>query len=453
MPVVWLAAVDALLVVAAVYVGVTLNLFRFATDLHWSPGEPLPAALACVGLALLCLVTYKLYMRRSGYRPTHPLIRILAVFLFCMGVLSLTSMALPNLFMGHAELKLGFNLVFAGVCTCRLLLYQRAEFGLRPRRILVIGTGARALNLESARGSRHANEEIVAYLAVPGAVQCVSETKILPPGTSLTEAVSRLGVDEIVLAVQQRRGGVLPLKELLDCRLRGVKVTEFSTFLERVERHVRVDALDPSWLILGEGFNHTRLRDTVKRTFDVVASLALLAVTWPVMIVTAILIKLESPGPVFYSQERVGQGGRIIRIYKFRSMCADAERDGKARWASAGDPRVTRVGNVIRKLRIDELPQIFNVLNNDMSFVGPRPERPVFVEPLTREIPYFAARHSVKPGITGWAQVRYAYAASIEDTVEKLQYDLYYVKNHSFALDLLILFETVAVVLGRKGAR
>jgi sugar transferase (PEP-CTERM system associated) len=244
----------------------------------------------------------------------------------------------------------------------------------------------------------------------------------------------------------------MPLRELLDCKLWGIKVHDLNSHFEKTLGQIRVDYLNASWLIFGDGFNQGALRTFVKRVFDIVSATVLLAVSAPIMLVTALAIRLESPGPLIYRQQRVGLDGRAFSVIKFRSMRNDAERDGP-QWASANDARVTRVGSFIRRLRIDELPQLVNVLLGDMSLVGPRPERPVFVEQLTQRIPFFAVRHSVKPGITGWAQVRYAYGATVEDSQEKLQYDLYYVKNHTLFLDLVVLFETVGVVLTGKGAR
>jgi len=216
---------------------------------------------------------------------------------------------------------------------------------------------------------------------------------------------------------------------------------------------LQLDSMNASWMILAEGFHQGIVRDTVKRLFDLLVSAAMLVVCLPIMALTALLIKLESPGPVLYRQERVGQGCRTFTILKFRSMCVDAEKDGKPRWAGQNDSRVTLTGRFIRRTRIDELPQVFNVFFGDMSFVGPRPERPYFVQDLTQKIPYYGVRHTVKPGITGWAQVRYAYGATDEDAMNKLQYDLYYVKNHSLFLDLMILFQTAQVVLWGKGVR
>jgi len=216
---------------------------------------------------------------------------------------------------------------------------------------------------------------------------------------------------------------------------------------------IRLDTVSAGWLVFGDGFAQSVVRVFVKRIFDLVCATILLVLALPVMLVTAILIVLESSGPVLYRQERVGLLGTTFNVVKFRSMRTDAEKDGKPRWATSNDSRVTRVGRVIRKLRIDELPQLFSVLVGTMSLVGPRPERPYFVEQLTKELPYYAVRHSVKPGVTGWAQVRYQYGASMQDAAEKLQYDLYYVKNHTLFLDMIVLFETIGVVVMRKGAQ
>jgi sugar transferase (PEP-CTERM system associated) len=232
----------------------------------------------------------------------------------------------------------------------------------------------------------------------------------------------------------------------------GIKVLDLSSFFERVRGQVRIDSLRASWLIYGEGFRQGWGRTLVKRIFDLVASSILLVLAAPVMVLAAILIAVEDGAPIFYRQERVGLGGRLFKVTKFRSMRRDAERDGKPRWASANDDRVTRIGRFIRKVRIDELPQLFNVLKGDMSLVGPRPERPFFVDQLTRDIPFYAVRHCVKPGVTGWAQVRYQYGSSVDDAINKLQYDLYYVKNHTLFLDTVVLFETVRVVLTGDGA-
>ncbi len=277
--------------------------------------------------------------------------------------------------------------------------------------------------------------------------------ELLNGGGSLVEIAKRHAVDEIIVALTERRAGSMPLRQLLDCKLVGVKVHDICTHFEKTLGQIRIDYLNAGWLVFGDGFNQGMYRTAVKRVFDVVCGTVLLMFSAPVMLLTALIIKLESRGPVLYRQERVGLNGATFNVAKFRSMSTDAEKDGTPRWATANDGRVTRVGRIIRRLRIDELPQLFNVFKGEMSLVGPRPERPFFVEQLTQQIPYFAVRHSVKPGVTGWAQVRYQYGSTIEDSQEKLQFDLYYVKHHSLLLDLLILLETVSVVLTGKGSR
>jgi sugar transferase (PEP-CTERM system associated) len=244
----------------------------------------------------------------------------------------------------------------------------------------------------------------------------------------------------------------MPLRELLDCKLQGVRVLDLASHFEQTLGQIRLDSLYAGWLIFGDGFCQGTFRTIVKRLFDIVCATILIALAMPVMVVAAFVIVLEDGFPLLYRQERVGLNGRLFNVIKFRSMRRDAEKDGKPIWAQAQDNRVTRVGQFIRKLRIDELPQLFSVLKGDMSLVGPRPERPFFVDQLTKEIPFYAVRHSVKPGVTGWAQVRYHYGATVEDSAEKLQYDLYYVKNNSLFLDIVVLFETVGVVLTGKGA-
>jgi len=322
------------------------------------------------------------------------------------------------------------------------------------QRVLVFGTGARAKLVGRTLKKSDPNVDLVGYYASPNEVEAeVSTRGLLLPEKSLTDIVMDEQVDEIVIALSERRGGSMPLRELLDCKLRGVRVVDIATHFEETLGQIRLDSVSAGWLIFGDGFEQGLVRTIVKRLFDIVCATVLLVLALPIMLVTGILILLESGGPILYLQERVGLNGRIFNVVKFRSMRTDAEKDGQPRWASAGDDRITRVGRVIRKLRIDELPQLFSVLGGDMSLVGPRPERPYFVDKLTQEIPYYAVRQSVKPGVTGWAQVRYHYGASIEDSAEKLQYDLYYVKNHTLFLDLVVLFETVGVVLMGKGAQ
>jgi len=270
---------------------------------------------------------------------------------------------------------------------------------------------------------------------------------------NLADHVVLLNASEVVLALEERRNA-LPLKDLLRIKTTGVHVNDTSTFLERETGRVDLDSVNPSWLIFSDGFSSGRMFSAAfKRLFDITASMVLLVFTLPVILITAAIVKIDSKGPAFYRQRRVGLYGQGFDIIKLRSMRVDAEVAGTAVWAEKDDPRITRVGRIIRKLRIDELPQCWTVLKGQMSFVGPRPERPQFVEELEQQLPYYAERHMVKPGITGWAQINYPYGASIEDSRQKLEYDLFYAKNYSPFLDLLILLQTLRVVLFPDGAR
>ncbi len=349
----------------------------------------------------------------------------------------------------------------AALLAARLALSQRLAHPAHPAnlmaaRMILVGAGepaAECLQLAASRRGAH-RMQVVGCVPLEGEVCHVPAMRLLSvQGRSLRELASAYGAGEIVICVEERRGGALPVGQLLECTLGGVRVIDAAALFEREACQIRIGSLPPSYLIFGGGFDQGWLRAGVKRTFDVVASVALGVLALPLMLAAAVCIRCEDGGPVLYRQQRTGKGGATFYILKFRSMRADAERDGEPRWASAGDARVTRTGAWLRRLRIDELPQVFNVLVGDMSFVGPRPERPYFVARLAQEIPYYDARHSVKPGITGLAQVRHAYAASVADTVGKLEYDLYYVKNNSLFLDLLLLVETVHVVLSGRGSR
>ncbi len=321
-------------------------------------------------------------------------------------------------------------------------------------KILIFGSGEVARAVGNTLKSADPHAQIVGYFPGPNETDPqVARAEIIEPQGSLTETALKLGIDEIVVALSERRGGSMPLRQLLDCKLYGVRVVDIATHFEKTLAQIKISHVNAGWLIFGDGFNQGVLRTGVKRVFDILFSSLILLLALPIMLVTALVIKFESRGPVFYRQERVGLNGKVFEVIKFRSMRTDAEKDGKPRWATVNDDRVTKVGRFIRRVRIDELPQLLNVLRGEMSLVGPRPERQYFVDELVAKIPYYAVRHSVKPGVTGWAQVRYEYGSTIEDSVEKLQYDLYYVKNHTLFLDLLILLETVAVVLTGKGAR
>src|SRR6266478_6483244 len=322
--------------------------------------------------------------------------------------------------------------------------------GLLKRRVLGLGNGPQAARIARlVETGRNEHFLPVSFIDVPARSETVDWSA--PEADTLMELGYRLGASEIVVATDERRG--LPVRQLLHCKLAGIKVTDFLDFWERETRTVDLDALKPSWLFYSDGFRCGPVDEFLKRAFDIVVSSSLLILTLPLLVATACLIRLDSPGPILYRQTRVGLHGRVFTILKFRSMLVDAERDGGPRWASESDPRVTRVGAIMRKLRIDELAQILNVLRGDMSFVGPRPERPFFVADLAKSIPYYAERHWARPGITGWAQINFPYGASTEDARRKLTYDLYYVKNRSIFLDALILLQTARVIFWNHGAR
>ncbi len=361
---------------------------------------------------------------------------------------------LPASFANRATVQVSMVAGVSALILRRAYLSHSSGAAAARSRILIFGAGPAALEVGRALRKADPNAHIVGYLAGPNEREtAVPPGEILPSDGTLPDIARKHVVDEIVVALTERRAGSMPLRQLLDCKVSGTKVYDLAAHFEKTLGQIRIDYLNASWLIFSDGFNQGALRTAVKRVFDILSASVLCILGLPLMGLAAVFIKLESPGPLLYRQERVGQNGRSFNVTKFRSMRTDAEKDGQPVWAKANDSRVTRVGQFIRRTRIDELPQLFNVLRGEMSLVGPRPERPFFVEQLTQEIPFYALRHSVKPGVTGWAQVRYPYGATVEDSQEKLQFDLYYVKNHTLFLDLVVLLETVGVVLTGKGAR
>jgi sugar transferase (PEP-CTERM system associated) len=418
-------------------------------------GSALIQGIVLGGCVILAMVSMGLLSRRLRDRMAGIALRIV----LSVGAGAIFGMLLLGLV---PEYRPPFaQVVLFALLSCVLLLLLRAlasgliDDDLFKRSVLVYGAGANAGRIQQLR--RRADQRgfrVVGFVPSRNEECLIPSDRLVVPDKPLSELTRELEIDEIVVAMDDRRQQ-FPLKELLDCRLAGVEITELTTFLERETGKVYLDILVPSWMIFSTGFRRDFARLYSERAFDVLASFALLVIASPLMLLTVLAIKLEDglKSPVLYGQPRVGYGGRVFRVLKFRSMRVDAEKDGKARWAQANDDRVTRVGRFIRKTRIDELPQLLNVLRGHMSFVGPRPERPEFVRQLSETIPYYEERHAVKPGITGWAQLCYPYGASEQDAVEKLQYDLYYVKNHGLLFDILILLQTVEVILFGKGAR
>ena len=404
-----------------------------------------------VGIVMIALFTMGLHHRRYLAVQRMVPLRMAASHAMAFMALILIFYFVPvtRIWLSALIPALGMSVVV--LCICRFVFVRAARVSLFRHPILILGAGAQARRIELAE----ANGRIrcVGFVAPENTNIEVSLDRVIPVRGSLSDLAAQYGAAEIVVGLEERRGRV-PTDELLTCRLRGFWISDFSSFMERETGQVELQSLDPSWLIFSEGFSaQHRIERLIKRVFDVIASSILLAFAIPVCAIAALAIRIEDGGPIFYRQQRVGLHGRSFMLLKFRSMKVDAESDGIARWASAGDQRVTKVGTLIRKTRIDEIPQVINVLKGEMSFVGPRPERPLIVDELGQSIPFYRYRHMVKPGITGWAQINYPYGASIEDAYQKLKFDLYYIKNYSLVLDFLILIQTIRVVLWPQGVR
>ena len=448
-----LLLLELMILLASAYLGAALRFLdgRFPfSERHENFFMTAVAYAAAMLFSMSALGMYKLNFR-EGFRDTF--LRLMPACALSFGIMTLMFYLLPEIHLGRGALGMVVMVAAVGILLGRILFFKSSESKLLESRIIFLGAGALARECSdlALHNTQYHKYRIIGFVPMFGEVSQVPSTAILPSTQSLVSLAKKFSASEIVVSVQNRRGGTFPIQELLECKLNGIKVVDAASFFEREANQIRIDSLQPSWLVFGGGFDQGFLRTLGKRIFDLVTSLAIFAVSLPAMILAGLLIVLEDGAPVFYQQERVGKNGKTFMVLKFRSMRNNAEKAGKPQWASSDDPRTTRVGRVIRKLRIDELPQILNVVKGDMSFVGPRPERPFFVKQLCQDVPFYNARHSIKPGITGLAQVRYQYGASVEDSIQKLQYDLYYVKNNSLFLDILILIDTLQVVLFGKG--
>ena len=446
--------------VAAVYIG---HAIRFSWGEWTFPGDAdlwLGHVYALINI--LSMIALGSYRPHTSEGIIGSILRtMVAIFLIGTTLVSFSFYLFPEqqLYFGRGVLAITSIVSLTLIALIRSVFHRISDVAAWRWQVLVIGSGNKALRLSESLVAVAGEELHVAgfWPVSEGEHKVPSEVMINYSGT-LQAFCLQHKIQELVVAVDERRRSDqsgFPLDDLLDCKLNGISVIDDLSFLERESGRLDIRSLSPGWLVFSDGFSFSPLRDYLERAFDLVASTLLLLVTWPLMLLATIAIKLEEGrhAPLIYSQERVGYGGRIIRVHKFRSMRIDAEKDGKAVWAQKNDSRVTRVGQFIRNTRIDELPQIFNVFKGEMSFVGPRPERPQFVEALAQKIPYYRERHRVKPGITGWAQLCYPYGASEHDAEEKLKYDLYYIKNHSVMFDLYILVRTVEVILLGNGVR
>ncbi len=450
-----LVLAEAVILFMVLYAAALLRFQAEIDVIEQSEGPLWPRAMVYSFLMVLSLGAFGLYSARQRARAVGTVVRVCSAVAVASAVNAVAFYIVPDLWMGRGVLAFAAVAGLVAICAFRVFFARVVDEDILKRRILVYGTGSSALAVANLR--RRTDRRgfvLLGFVQPPGEPIAVPFSKLLEASRGLLELCNEAQVDEVIVAMDERRRG-FPILDLLQCRLAGIEVTELLTFLERETGRVRIGLLNPSWMIFGDGFRRGPMRLFSARALDLSASLLILAVSLPVMLLTALAIKLEDGwrAPVLYRQTRVGLGGQTFQLLKFRSMRLDAEGDGQARWATQGDARVTRIGRFTRKFRVDELPQVINVFRGNMSFIGPRPERLEFVAELAERIPYYVQRHCVKPGITGWAQLCYPYGASEKDALEKLQYDLYYIKNNSLLFDLAILVQTAEVVFLGQGAR
>ncbi len=404
----------------------------------------------------LAMMSMGLYQGQIREGVSGILLRIVLSFVGAAVLIGVVFYLLPNVFLGRGVLAIAYAQVFFVIGTLRIIFLETVDTSVFKKRVLVYGAGTSAsqIDLKLRRKSDRRGFQILGYVHLEKQPLVVESDRLVKIEGSLLQYAQDNKVDEIVVTTSKMKQEI-PVDELVDCKLNGILVVDILSFFEREAGQIRIDIMDPAWLVTADGFRQSRVRDIVKRLFDITVSIVILAITAPLLILTALAIVLEDGfrAPILYSQLRVGKKGHEYMVYKFRSMRTDAEKPGEAVWAVESDSRITRVGRFIRKYRLDEFPQIMNVLNGSMSFVGPRPERPQFVEELRHVIPYYGERHLVKPGVTGWAQLLYPYGSSVNDAYQKQLFDMYYIKNHSTFLDCLILLRTVEVILLGKGSR
>lgn len=450
--VLFLALVDLCLLLAAAETAwvIRANQIGMQVDYIGNRVWPLVTFAASVQIAAMAVGVYS---QESLQSLRFAIARLIVAVSLGVIFMAIMAFALPGMTLWRSNSLYAMILSFTYLALSRLILGSLIGGESFKRRLLVLGAGKRAQRIKDLEARPGAGFVVVGFIAMDEAKRIIPEAISRSAIYNLADFVVKLGASEVVLALEERRNA-LPLQDLLRIKTTGVHVNDISSFLERETGRIDLDSVNPSWLIFSDGFSSgRRLSGIAKRAFDIVASALLLALTLPIILLFALFVKLESRGPAFYRQQRVGRYGVNFNLLKLRSMHVDAEAEGKAIWASKDDPRTTRIGKFIRKVRIDELPQSWCVLKGDMSFVGPRPERPEFVADLEKQLPYFAERHMVKPGITGWAQINFPYGASIEDSRQKLEYDLYYAKNYTPFLDLLILLQTIRVIIWPEGAR
>ena len=450
-----MAAVEMAVLYSSLYFAALVSYGSLDSFEH-THGPIAPRAGIVASAVLVNLIAMGLYQFHQRFYFREAVLRVLVGLVAGYLIVAVIFYAVPAVTVHRELANVSFAYSLALLLAVRYFFVSTVDRNIFRRRTMIYGAGERAASLLALRRSADRRGfKIVGRVAAPGDTVIGDRSEVMVTnGKSITEYALERNAEEIVIAMDERRGN-LPVRELLDARLKGIDVIDLLEFLERETGKIRIDLVNPGWLIFSPGFRTSKLRKFSERAVDLFISAGLFLVAWPVMLLVALAIKCEDgfSAPILYRQFRVGQGNRRFHVFKFRSMTVNAEADGKAVWAQKNDQRITRVGHFLRRSRLDELPQIFNVLRGEMSLVGPRPERPEFVDELQKKIPYYSERHAVKPGITGWAQLRYSYGASEEDAAEKLQYDLYYIKNQSLMLDILIILQTVEIVLWGKGAR
>ncbi len=453
---IWLILADAAIIYGGIVLAMYLRLGFSGSEYQLSDNNGWEKIALAAVVCLLILYFYDLYDYTVMGNRRELMLRLVQALGIAWALLALLFYFVPPLLIGRGVSVISVPLVLVLLLVWRVLIHILTGHPEIGEKILVVGTGKSALDTaEAVWERRDAGYRIVGFVTENGAKPHtkIGESEIVGTVDELATLIKTEKADRIVIAVRERRG-TFPTETLLKMSLAGdVNIEECTSFFERVTGKVHIDMLRPSWLIFDGRKRETRLKNLVREVVHRGLALIGLILSLPIAFVTSILIKLESKGAIFYRQERVGKNGKIIKVIKFRSMRTDAEKDGKPVWATADDDRVTRIGRIIRKIRVDEIPQFWNIIKGEMSFVGPRPERPHFVEQLAEEIPFYEHRHLTAPGLTGWAQIKYPYGASVEDARQKLQYDLYYIKNQSLALDLVIVFETIKTVLFSRGAR
>ena len=448
----FLILVEYMVCHVSLYAGVKLNNYYQDLNLQINP-DTLNSQATIFALSIVLSMTSVGLYQRGQIMGSSMLLKMAVAFLFASLLLVITFFIFPATYFGRETLAWAMTSSFIGLVAFRNLFFHIAGAQAQKRRVLVVGTGKNA-GLISELEDQSETFQVVSYLYIKDKELIIPFKKHMPEDWILTDYIFDKEIDEIVIAVDDRRKK-LPLKQILDCKMMGVEVLDMLGFQEKELFKISIDHLHPSWIFFSSGFRLNFLSRMVKRLFDIVVSLVLLIVMSPVLllVIFASLIESGFKAPVFYHQDRVGLNSKIFRLHKFRSMVIDAESDGKAQWAKSDDDRVTGLGRFIRKTRIDELPQLVNILKGEMSVIGPRPERLQFVRHLKKTIPFYDERHRYKPGLAGWAQLRYPYGASDEDTRKKLEYDLYYIKNASIFLDFVILIETIEVVIWGRGVR